>query len=273
MISIIMDIRKFFRNQNLLIIAGLFLSTSYLINRRNTTPYFFVSKQQSSVNFNDELLVHFNLGLKRFFSSVLWVSTILESDIDHYKNKDTNSWMFLRFNSISKLEPQFYENYAFGGPYLSIVKDDLEGASLIYKKGLSFYPNDFNLLKNASFHFYFEVKDLSSAYPLFKRMKLFPNISPNYLTTLSRLEANLGNLEEAYAMLSEMQMKHSQETLLGKKIYEFRYSLKAEIDLNCLDKKSTNCSLTDLDNNPYLRTLRGFKAIKNWIPYRPKWKN
>jgi hypothetical protein len=248
------------------------LSGSYFLNNKNEKPYFFISKQDSSINFKDEIFVRFNLGLKRFSSSLLWISTILESDIDHYKEKNLNSWMFLRFNSISKLDPLFYENYAFGAPYLSIVKDDLEGASLIYKKGLALFPNDYQLLKDASFHFYFEMKDLDMSYDLYNRLKKFPNLSPVTMGTLSRLEANRGNLHEALLMLTDMQKKYPTDTAVGNKVYEFRYSIKAEIDLECLNTHPNQCERSDLDNTPYIKTASGFKAQKEWTPYRPKWR-
>jgi len=149
----------------------------------------FVSKQDSSINFNNNLYAYLNAGLKRFISSSIWISTILESDVEHYKSKDLNSWMYLRFNSISLLEPQFIENYRFGGVYLSIIKDDIVGASKLYRQGLAVYPDDYSLIKNASFHFYFEAKDVQSAYPLLKSSKNIQQIinSPELLSLGLRL--------------------------------------------------------------------------------------
>lgn len=266
-----MKIGIFFKDRMLLLFAVAFLSASFFINQQNEKPLLFVPKQESTLNFNNSLLLHFNLGLKRIISSSLWISTILESDIEHYKAKDLNSWMFLRFNTISLLEPEFYENYAFGGPYLSIIKDDLEGASNLYKKGLTNYPQDYDLLKNASFHFYFEVKDLNTAYPFLQRLNSIPGKSPALVGALTRLQAEKGNLTDAMLMLDDLQKTYSPNSMFGKKIYEYRYSIKAEIDLTCLNSNSKSCSFTDLDGRPYLKNSDGFFAQKKWIPYRPKW--
>ena len=181
--------------------------------------------------------------------------------------------MFLRFNSISKLEPKFYENYIFGGVYLSIIKDDIQGASIIYHKGISVYPDDYYLLKNAAFHFYFEAKDIKTSYILFKRLEKFPNEASFPKFTLSRLEANSGNMNEALFLLNEYQKKYPPDTLIGKKIYEFRYSVKAEIDLACLNNNLKDCFKYDLDSNPYLKIHNIYQAARAWEPYRPKWKN
>lgn len=263
---------NYFNRYYFAVAAPVFFLIAYNINQNLNKPHIVISKQDESLNLNDEMLQKFNLGFKRLESSLLWISTILESDIDHYKKKDLNSWMFRRFNSISKLDPKFYENYAFGGVYLSIIKDDIEGASILYHKGLSIYPDDYSLLKNASFHFYFEAKDLETSYSLFKRLEKFPNDSPFTKLTLSKLEANNGNLSDAFFMLSEYQKKHPPETMIGKKIYDYRYSVKAEIDLECLNGHQENCFKYDLDNNPYLKINHRYQAVKPWAPYRPKWK-
>ncbi len=267
-----MKIGKVFENSKILLLAFFVLGLANFFGTKRDRPYFFISKQNSSINFNEKLILRFNLGLKRFLSSTLWISTILESDIDHYSSKDLNSWMFLRFNAIGTIDPLFYENYAFGGPYLSIVKDDLPGASYIFRKGLGFFPEDFNLLKSAGFHFYFEVGDPKTAYPLYKKLVKLAPFDPLISGVIARMEAAKGNLLDAFNMLNEMQKKFDLSTFVGKKIFEHRYAIKAELDLDCLNRKKLNCQRLDLEGNPYVYTSRGFLALKVWSPYRPKGK-
>lgn len=263
---------KFFQKTFLYFLSAIFLIAAYAVNLNNEKPLMFVAKQDQAINFNASLFNYLNLGLKRLISSTLWTSTILESDIEHYKKKDLNSWMFLRFNLIAELDPQFYENYSFGGPYLSIVKDDIEGASIIYKKGLRQYPNDYSLIKDASFHFYFEAKDKASSIEFFRRLKKFPQ-TPLYLqTSMARMEAAQGNLDAAMAMLTEMQSKYPLQTSMGARIFEYRYSIKAEVDLDCLNNKKKNCSTIDLENRPYALRNNVFQAQREWTIYRPKWR-
>ena len=264
-----MNINKVLNNFKVLFLAFIVLGLANFFSNKNEKPFFQVSKQESSLNFNEQLLLKFNLGLKRMISATLWISTILESDIDHYKSRDLNSWMFLRFNSISIIDPNFYENYVFGGPYLSIVKDDISGASIIYKKGLKLFPSDFELLKAAGFHFYFEANDKGVAYPIYKKLKELAPSNPYYSATLTRMMAAEGNLVDALDILNELQQKHSTDTMVGEKIHRFRYSIRAELDLTCLNSKSTKCNTTDLEGTPYLRTAKGFIAAREWTPYRP----
>ncbi len=259
-------LKKYF----IVLFAFLLFFIAFTINRNLTKPNIVISKQMQTWNLNNLMILRFNLGFKRLGSSILWISTILESDVDHYKSRDLNSWMFLRFNSISELEPKFYENYAFGGPYLSIIKDDIPGASILYKKGLVLFPNDYNLLKNAGFHFYFEAADYKEAHLIYKKLKSFPLISPIIVNTLSRLEASEGNLNDAFELLSDLQKKHDRSGPIGEKIYQQRYAIKSEIDLNCLNEHKMNCQKIDLDNTPYVRNGTIYQASKKWIPYRIK---
>jgi tetratricopeptide (TPR) repeat protein len=265
-----MNINKVFDNYKILFLAFVALLIANSFSFKSERPYLQISKQESSLNFNEQLLSRFNLGLKRMLSATLWISTILESDVEHYKGKDLNSWMFLRFNSISILDPNFYENYVFGGSYLSIVKDDIVGASIIYNKGLELFPDDYELLKSAGFHFYFEANDKKTAYPIYKKLKeLNPN-NPTFSTTFARMMAAEGNLEDALATLDEFQLKHSLDSVIGEKIFNFRYAIRAELDLQCLNSGASGCKTHDLEGNPYFKKNEQYVALKAWTPYRPK---
>lgn len=271
-----MGLSKYFSTTVYIVIAGLALSGARLVSKNQEKPALFVTKQQSTLNLQNNFWQYFHLGQKRLASSLIWISTILESDVDHYKNKDLNSWMFLRFNTISFLEPKFYENYAFGGVYLSIVKDDLPGASVIYDKGLSIYPNDYSLLKDAGFHYYFEVGDYKKALPIYKKLVQINLPSPQIVSTLARLESNIGKKEDALNLLRDRyQQLNDKNSIIALKTYSSMYSLKAELDLECLnstDSISKTCSLVDLDGERYILAQGKYKAVKDWIPFRIKTK-
>jgi len=254
----------------LIIVA--FLSGSFFISQKSEKPTLFITKQQSSFNLDESFWKFLNLGQKRLFSSLLWMATIMESDHDHYKGKDLNSWMFLRFKSITKLDPFFYENYYFGSQYLSIVKDDLEGASYIYKKGLEVYPNDLQLLKNAAFHFYFEVQDYQASYVILNKLRNHPDVSPLMLTSLARIQSQIGNQEDAFNILKDAyDSLKVKDGILAHKIFEQLYAIKAEIDLNCLNESKKNCSQLDFYGNAYVKTNNGQHiAQREWTPFRIK---
>ena len=98
---------KHISNGLLYLIMGAALVSSWHISQKIEKPALFVSKQQSSFNVDNKFWSNFHFGQKRLISSLYWIATILESDHEHYKGKNLNSWMFLRFNTISGLEPNF----------------------------------------------------------------------------------------------------------------------------------------------------------------------
>jgi hypothetical protein len=266
---------NYLQRYSFLAFAGILLLSAFAVNDGLNKPLIVVSKQDQTWNLNGKMVQNFHLGLKRFVSSFLWISTILESDIDHYKKKDLNSWMFLRFKTISELDPRFYENYVFGGMYLSIVKDDLAGASVIYNRGLEYYSNDYVLLRDAGFHFYFELEDLKRSYEVYTVLKKNPRADVKILATLARLESNKGNLDSAFELLI---LKYNEikdkESFFAKKLHQNLYAIKAEIDTNCLNSNvnKKNCSLKDFENNKYIFMNEKFIAKKPWTSFRVKGK-
>ena len=271
-----MLISKYFKNTLILATTLVGLILSQMAIKDISTPKYFISKQESSLNLNYNLLKYFHLGQKRMISSLYWISTILESDVEHYETKDLSSWMFLRFNTISLLDPLFLKNYEFGGTYLSIIKDDIQGATFIFDKGLKYYPNDFSLLKNAGFHYYFEAAEYEKAYTVFSRLKNHPSIDRHLMSTLARLESERGNLADAFTIITNIYNNLNKDDLiLNEKMRSYLYSIKAELDLLCLNTSKNNdqCEKVDLDGNKYIFAEGNYKAVRAWIPYRIKKKN
>lgn len=269
-----MSISKLYRTYAELFWAAIFLFTSFYIGRYTEKPFIFVPKQENSLNINNKFLTHFHMGLKRLISSSLWVATIIESDTENYKNDDLNSWMFIRFNTISILEPLFYENYAFAGPYLSIIKNDLQGASVLYDNGLAHYPDDFTLLRDSGFHYYFEVGDFVKAFASYSKLRYNPKASPLLLSILARLEMGRGNNEDAFNLLANQYEKiEDKNSFIAKKIFQNMYAIKAEQDINCLNSKESiakQCNLKDYNGLLYIKEGQSYKAPVNWTPFRAK---
>jgi hypothetical protein len=91
--------------------------------------------------------------------------------------------------------------------------------------------------------------------------------------TLARIESQEGRLEDAFNLLSEQYNKISnKESLLAKKLADHLYSIKAQIDLNCLNsiRPDIKCSLKDFEGNSYIKPSGKYIAIKSWSPFKIK---
>lgn len=258
------------KNKNIIFILCSLLIANYL-KHNFQKPKIMITKQESSLNFDNDFLIFFSLGQKRLISSLLWVKTLMDSDLEHHKQKDLNSWMFLRFKTISLLDPMFYENYLFGGQYLSVVKDDLKGAAIIYGKGIKNFPDDFWLLFYSGIHYLAEMKDIKSAKKYLNKIKFHPIATKRvpYLPSLvAKLDAKEGALGNAFHILTIAYRNAPKNSKLSQKYYDSLYALKTEIDLACLNQEGKKCEKLDLDKNQYLYINGKWIAQKKWLPFR-----
>lgn len=232
-------------------------------------PKIEVSKQNSALNFNNDLMTIFSIGQKRLLTDILWITTLLESDLEHYKGKDLNSWMYLRFKSILSLDPKFLGAYRFGGKYLSIVKDDLLGASEIFEAGLKVYPNDYDLLYDAAFLYTFEIQDFKRGADLYKKVIKFKKAPEFVKSILSKINFEVHkDLKLTFKIVKKIYDDEPEGSHLKNRLQSDLYSIRAEIDLDCLNSKKPDCSKIDFLGNPYIYSNGKFQSQLPFKPYR-----
>lgn len=230
-------------------------------------------KQEAITNFNEDLLAITTLGQKRMLSSLLWVHTLMESDIERYQLRDLQSWMYLRFNTITELDPYFYDAYIVGGKYLSVIKDDITGAKEIFDKGIRVYPNDYWLNFYSGFHYYFELDDPEMAvkrYEVALRSPLYRRYTPYLPSMVSKIKAQEDGPEAAYQLLLSQYLSEGEDSEFKKHQEQTLYALKAEIDLICLNRNREQCDRLDFRGKPYTRDSQGYyHAQDDWQIARP----
>jgi hypothetical protein len=241
-----------------------------VMNGRSKKPHFEVSKQQSAMNLSKDFVLFFNLGNRRFISGLLWIQTLIESDLEHYKQQDLNSWMFHRFDTITDLEPKFIDAFRFGSIYLSVIKDDVPGASYMYEKGLKIHPEDYFLNMQGGIHFFIEEYNYERAYTLLNKIK-YHESAPAYLPSLVvklKLQAT-GDLETTFKLMMISYEKAPENSSIKEKFKHDLYAIKAQMDLDCLNAKKSDCNYRDFDDNPYRKKADGtFEAIKTWKAFK-----
>lgn len=260
-----------FRNSNNYLSAGLSVVCfimSIKIHGKFSKPIIEISKQDSAVNFDRNFLNIFSIGNNRLISNVLWIQTLIESDLEKYVEKNLNNWMYHRFRTISVLDDRFYENYLYGGMYLSIVKDDLQGAADIYERGLRFYPNDYKLNFNAGFNYYFEMGKFAEGLKRLEQIENHPELPPSIKFIINKLRFEVTNNYDSALLFLKVSIESTQDPTLQKKLKSDFYALKAERDLNCLNNSLGNCSTTDAENLPYFFSKGKWNARKIFERYK-----
>lgn len=247
---------------------GLLTAASYW-NLQFELPELDISKQESSLNVSSDFLSYANLGNSRLLSAFLWISTLLEADTEHYKKSDFKNWMYLRFRTISKLDPLFYENYLWGGMLLSIVKDDPESASEIFEEGLQIFPQDFRLNYMAGFNDYFERGDYASGLEKFQRIQDHPQAPSGLKFIVGKLKFETTGDYEMTREFLEYNLKATNSEMLQKKLRADLYALTAERDLECLNSLGpTQCSTVGYDGTSYVYSEGKWKAPREFNRYK-----
>ena len=252
-------------------ILTLFFPLFHLLYPYSKKPSFYVSKQKETINFDTDFMRFASVGQYRLLSSLLWVETLLFSDLEKYENRDLKSWMYLRLKSISHLDPFFYDTYVWGGIYLAIVKDDLIGAAELYEEGLKYFPDDYLLNFYAAFNYFHQLGNKPRAIELLKKIEHHSKAPALISRLIARLKADTGETEAAFIALHTVYQTTPQGPL-RKRLFENLYAIRAEIDLNCLNKQSEKkeCAREDFEGSPYVYTRGKYKAQREWKPYRSR---
>lgn len=237
-------------------------------------PVLVITKQESSKNFNPIIYHLLSLGNKRFVSDFLWIYTLIESDVEHYSSKDLNNWMYLRFDTILNLDPEFLEAYQYGAQYLSIIKDDDLGAKDLYERGLHHYPNDYFLNWNGGFHFLYELSNPTKALKLFQKIIYHPRSPPFLPSIIAKLKSNESSKEDALKILEDSIAKVSENNVvLIQKMKTDIIKLKIEIDLICLNQKKLKCNLYKPEGVNYILKNNIYIPDINFAPMKLFYRN
>ncbi len=262
--------KHIFPDSTLLVFGIICFLIAGIINQGTPKPVPDIKKQETALNINKDLLVFLSAGNKRLLTDLLWVQTLIESDLEHYAAKDLNSWMYLRFDTISVLDPFFYQNYYWGGQYLSIIKDDLYGAVALMEKGVKYYPDDYKLNFNLSFAYYFELGDYQKGLQYIEKIKFHPK-APAFIPSLAmKMKVELGFDYNVVLSLIYDIMTTTQDSALKEKLTADFHALKSERDLTCLNQLKTGCEHLDAYGVPYIKVLGKYHTQTPFVPYRLK---
>jgi tetratricopeptide (TPR) repeat protein len=255
----------------LVLIGGCFYFFAIIIHKNSPRPEIKISKQDSSYTLNSTFLKLISIGNKRVFSNVLWVLTLLESDQEKYHKKDFSDWMYLRFHTVATLDPKFYQNYLYGGMYLSTIKDDLEGAAVIFELGIKEFPEDYYLKYYAGFNYFYEMGDFKRGYEMLRKIENHPKLTSHLRSIIGKLNFEVTkNYDVSLEFLKES-IRLTNDEVLRTKLRSELYALQAQRDLECLNSGRKGCYLVDLEGKSYIKETSGrWRAQKTFSPYKIK---
>ena len=170
--------------------------------------------------------------------------------------------------NISDLEPNFYENYLYGGLLLSISKDDPLGASVLYDRGLELFPDDYSLHFNAGFNAYNELDDYKKGLKHFLKIENHPKLPMGLRFVIQKLKFETTKNYDLVISFLENTLETSKDEKLLKKIKTDLYALHAEKDLNCLNKNLESCKKMDFYGERYIYENGQWRSALPFKPYK-----
>jgi len=148
---------------------------------------------------------------------MFWVRLIQE--IDYKESAPTSKgWEYRMLDTITTLDPRYKIVYRAGATVLSVVVQDVQGATALYEKGVKQFPDDWSLLYRAGYHSLFEEKNCVRAAELLNQA--VAHGAPSWLSSLvSRLYEGSGQYEIARGVLVDA-LKRFEGTDVEKRLQE-----------------------------------------------------
>lgn len=144
---------------------------------------------------------YFSLGYQDVMADSFWLRVIQDYGMcEHGRRKEQGAedqarigkdrvrdckkgWVFRMLDVITDLAPKFRMPQATGGLMLSVIVDDIQGASVIFDKAVRNFPDDWSILYRAAYHALYEEENNEKAAGLFRRAA--EHGAPFWVTSLS----------------------------------------------------------------------------------------
>lgn len=157
----------------------------------------------------DPRIVRRLLGVRLVFADLIWIDTLIKSDTLH--EQEPFSRVYRAFHTVVILDPDNLLVYYIAGSYLSIVKDDIKGASAILREGVQYMDTHSNSWSGAwripftlGYNLIFEERDIDEGSKWIQRAAQFPNAPQMVLTLAKHVATEAGRLEIGSRVLNEM---------------------------------------------------------------------
>jgi hypothetical protein len=158
-----------------------------------------------------ENLKFFALGYDELLADTLWLRTI--QDFDFCENRTSpklkpteyqckQGWVFHMIEAITELAPNFREPYYSGAMMLTVVVNDIDGASKIFDKGVAKFPEDGHLIFTAAYQALIEEKNNAKASALLVRAGHL-GLPPWVFSLAARLQEREGQLQLSKSILED----------------------------------------------------------------------
>ena len=173
-------------------------------------------------------LVHAHMGYRQALADAYWLRFLQSVEYCGYSEgnyEDTFSktdgkrmgpnrtpqckkgWGYSMIKVLIGLAPRFHYAIQMAPITLSVIADDIEGATELFQQSTNLFPNDWKIQYDAGYHFMVELEDYNSAARFFQRASILG--APRWLPLLiAKLHTKAGK-----TALAELTLKNYIETV------------------------------------------------------------
>lgn len=212
------------------------------------------SESQRYLNPPPEHIEYFHFGFRDSLADSLWLRWIQDSDacqtyegfegpettpidpevrkglLDNPRHKICDgSWGFKMLDAVTRLSPRFFMPYLTGAATLAVLIEDYTGATVLFERGLNYYPDDWQLLYLAAYHYQFDLKDPAKAAEYLLRAADAGG-KPWFRSLASRLLTKAGQLELGLNALRAYRKTQENDPKALKEIDERIQALEAQME-------------------------------------------
>lgn len=112
-------------------------------------------------------IVHFHFGYREAIADSLWIRVV--QDFDYCESEvakkvcKSEGWVYHLLDEIGDLSSDFWTVHYFGPLMLTVVVNDMGGASKLFDRSVKLYPTDWHILYAAAYQAMIEEKNKHKA--------------------------------------------------------------------------------------------------------------
>lgn len=185
---------------------------------------------------------YFTLGYSEVVADTLWLRVI--QDFEYCEKRKVyratsysateavceRGWVYHMVDAITELAPKFRHPYLYGGLFLSVLVNDIEGAAALLGKAVERFPQDWQLIYLAGYHAALEEKDELKASRLLAQAGR-AGAPPWIFSLAAKLSEKEGKVELSKSILEEalkMNLDPATEERIKTRLHEVDAELKKQ---------------------------------------------
>lgn len=128
----------------------------------------------------------------------------------------SKGWSYQMLDYITELAPKNKLPFSFGPMTLSVIVDDIDGATALFNKALVQFPNDWEIAFGAGYHYMLELEDIDTAAKLYQKSAELG--APEWVHILAaRLNSKIGQNDLAKTILKNYLENFSSDEIVRKR--------------------------------------------------------